>query len=379
MFHETSNPLSIVRRIVEPWHDSLKDPLRAQEQVLLELNKGYRKTRHGRGFAARDVKSFVDFRDRFPILDYQKLTPFLAQIHAGDYKSILPEPLECWVMTRGSTGPAKILPATRRHLGQIFTCGPRALVNHALRKRDLDLVIGNLLNLNFPSIVHATLKGRKKMTYGYSSGTYARLNPVLGRVGLIPRQEDIDVLGPGIARSDWAKRFELVYNRAQGQNVTATIGVAPIILAFARYLTRKHGVKPKDLWNFKALFCTSVKKIPFRYAPILRYYFGEIPVVEIYSAAEGVFAQQLDDMPYVSPNYDNYLFEVDTGKETKMLHELKRGEWGKLIVSTRIFPRYNIGDLIEAEGKNYFRVIGRDNRWTLTEHMLYRLIFRWFL
>jgi hypothetical protein len=100
-----------------------------------------------------------------------------------------------------------------------------------------------------------------------------------------------------------------------------------------------------------------------------------VQVIEIYSATEGVFAQQLDELPYVTPNYDTYLFEVETGKRTKMLHELKRGEWGKLIVSSCMFPRYNIGDLIEATGKNYFRVFGRNNALTLLEHRLYRLLF----
>jgi hypothetical protein len=58
----------------------------------------------------------------------------------------------------------------------------------------------------------------------------------------------------------------------------------------------------------------------------------------------------------------------------RMLHELKRGEWGKLIVSSCMFPRYAIGDLIESAGKNYFRVIGREKLSTVVEHRLYRLI-----
>ncbi|MCK5562827.1 GH3 auxin-responsive promoter family protein, partial [Candidatus Bathyarchaeota archaeon] len=120
-------------------------------------------------------------------------------------------------------------------------------------------------------------------------------------------------------------------------------------------------------------------KIQFKYAPALRRYFGQIPVVEIYSATEGVFAQQLDDLPYVTPNYDKYFFEVKTGQGTKMLHELKRGEWGRLIISSCMFPRYDIGDIIEAAGKNYFRVIGRYKALTLLEHRLYRLFFGWFL
>jgi hypothetical protein len=170
-----------------------------------------------------------------------------------------------------------------------------------------------------------------------------------------------------------------VYEQALGENITAAMGVTPVILSFARYVNDTHGKKPKDLWNLQALFCTSVRKIQFKYAPILRRYFGDVAVVEMYSATEGVFALQIDDLPYVTPNYDKYLFEVQTGKELKMLHELKRGEWGSLIVSSCLFPRYDIGDLIESAGKNYFRVFGRRKVSTLLEHKFYRLFFRAFL
>jgi hypothetical protein len=371
--------LGIFKPIIGSWYESLKRPSESQQQVLNSLVEGYKKTRYGIDHNALEVGGIRDFQAKFPVIDYKELNPYLAEVQRDNYSAILPEPLECWVMTRGSTGTAKVLPATKTHLEQIFTCGARALVNHALRKDSFELLTGHILNLNFPSNVHTTVKNGQTITYGYSSGTYARLNPMLDKVSLLPKQEDLDKLGSGISKTDWEKRFELAYQQTASANVTAAMGVTPVILAFARYVSKNHGKKPKELWNVKALFCTSVRKIQFKYAPILRKYFGEVPVIEIYSATEGVFAQQIDDLPYVTPNYDKYLFEVETGHGTKMLHELKRGEWGKLIVSSCLFPRYDIGDLIEAAGKNYFRVIGRNKTWTLLEHRLYRLLFGWLI
>lgn len=312
-------------------------------------------------------------------MNYYGYLPYFSKVKEGDYKALLSEPPECWVMTRGSTGKSKVLPATQTHLKQIFSCGARALVHYALRKESFDVFMGNILNLNFPSSVHTMTSDGKEMTYGYSSGTYARLNPMFDRVSLIPRQEDIDSVGSGIGRSDWEKRFELAYQQALDKNVTATMGVTPVVLAFAKYLQHKHAKKPVDLWKFKALFCTSVRKIQFKYGPILQKYFGKVPIVEMYTATEGVFAQQYDDLPYVTPNYDAYLFEVDTGKTVKMLHELKRGEWGRLIISSCMLPRYDIGDMVEAAGKNYFRIFGRRNTMTILEHRLYRLFLGWLL
>jgi len=371
--------LGIFQPILGPWYKSLKNPQDSQMQLLSNLIKQYERTDYGKNHHASEIKEITDFRASFPIINYKGLNPYLAEVNKGNDAVILPEPLLCWVMTRGSTGPAKVLPATKTHLEQILMCGARALLNHALRKNDFALLTGKILNLNFPSNVHTTVNDGQTVTYGYSSGTYARLNPMLDKVSLLPRQEDIDTLGSGITKQDWEKRFELAYQQALGKNVTATMGVTPVILAFARYVDRKHGKKPKELWRFRALFCTSVRKIQFKYAPVLRKYFGQVPVIEIYSATEGVFAQQLDELPYVTPNYDAYLFEVETGHGTRMLHELKRGEWGRLIVSSCMFPRYDIGDIIEAAGGNYFRVVGRCNTLTVLEHRLYRLFFGWLL
>jgi hypothetical protein len=370
---------SILQPIIGPWYESLENPQKTQEQVLGELIKEYAKTGYGKTHNASEIEGITDYQKSFPVIDYKGLLPYFAEAKEGNYKVILPEPPECWVMTRGSTGRAKVLPATSAHLKQIFTCGARALINYALRKKNLEVFTGDILNLNFPSIVHAMNSDGREVTYGYSSGTYARLNPMFDRVSLIPRQEAIDALGSGIGKADWEKRFELVYQQALDKNVTATMGVTPVILAFARYIKRKHGKKPADLWKFQALFCTSVRKIQFKYAPVLRKYFGPAPVVEMYTATEGVFAQQLDELPYVTPNYDAYFFEVDTGKGVKMLHELERGEWGSLLISSCMFPRYDIGDMIEAAGKNYYRVFGRRNTLTLLEHRLHRLFLGWLL
>jgi hypothetical protein len=370
---------TLFKSLLNPWYESLKNPATVQQTTLEKLLKTYEKTEYGQTHEASKTHGTSDFRTNFPKIDYKDLKPYLEIVKKGKYETILSEPPVCWVMTRGSTGTAKVYPATQTHLQEILQCGARAFLNYAVRKNDWALLTGRILNLNFPSVVTSLDAGGEKVAYGYSSGTYARLNPALNEASLVPRQEEIDALGSGIFKKDWEARFELVYEKAMSENVVATMGVAPVILSFARYVKHKHGRLLKDLWDVHALFLTSVAKIQFRYAPLFRAYFGDVPVVEIYSATEGVFAQQLDDMPYVVPNYDAYVFEVETEKGVKMLHELKRGEWGRMIISSSLFPRYDIGDLVESMGKNYFRIFGRSKPLTVLEHRLYRLLFGWFL
>ena len=370
---------NILRPFIQPWYSCLENPEEAQQQVLADLTEKYAETMYGQDHGAAKIKSLADYQTNFPIIDYSGLFPYMAQVKEKNFKTFLYEPPQCWVMTRGSTGKSKVLPATQTHLKQIYDCGARAIINYAIRKEDYEVFLGVILNLNFPSAVHTMTCDGKEVNYGYSSGTYARLNPMFDRVSLMPRQEQIDELGSGVGRKDWEKRFDLAYTLAKDQNVTATMGVTPVILYFARYIHRKYGKKPSEIWKPKALFCTSVRKIQFKYGPLLKKYYGNVPIVEMYTATEGVFGQQLDDLPYITPNYDVYFFEVATGKGVKKLHNLRRGEWGRLIISSCMFPRYDIGDLIEAAGKNYFRVFGRSNTLTLLEHRLYRALLGWLI
>jgi len=58
--------------------------------------------------------------------------------------------------------------------------------------------------------------------------------------------------------------------------------------------------------------------------------------------------QQRDEKKAWVPNYDLFFFEVQTWPErgrrarsgVKMLHEMRPGEMGSMVVSTPILPRY---------------------------------------
>ena len=98
--------------------------------------------------------------------------------------------------------------------------------------------------------------------------------------------------------------------------------------------------------------------------PALRALYGPVAIREIYGATEGMFGQQQDEKRAWVPNYDLFLFEVETGNGLKMLHEMRPGEAGSLVVSTPVLPRYKIGDRILAFRAPYFRCIGRERWWT---------------
>ena len=371
------DPIGRIKRNLEAWEEGLADPAAAQEKLLTSLLGGYAKSEYGRAYGAEKISTLAEYRDRFPTVTYSDLEPWFERVRTEGYGVFLDEESITWVMTRGTTGQSKVVPVTPRHLQDLIRCGSRAVLNFAMKNGGLSLLAGGVLNLQFPSNIRVLTQGGKEMVYGFSSGTYAKLNPMMAGLGLVPRQEEIDALQTDLTPAGWEKRYEFIYQKAKEKDIISIIGVAPVQTGFARYMKKKHNIAPRDIWKLKVIYSTSVAKIQQEYAPRLRALYGDVPVVELYSATEGAFAQQRDNLPYIQPNYDAYLFEVETESGVKMLHEMERGEWGRIIISTAMLPRYRIGDLIEAMGKNYFRVFGRDKPEVVLEHRLWKLLVGW--
>jgi hypothetical protein len=266
-----------------------------------------------------------------------------------------------WAITRGTTkGESKFVPMTATDLEMRVSAG-RALMNYIARTGQLDTLQGVNLNLNFPSVVGTVKMGDREVEYGYSSGIYLKHTTAATPLRSLPTQEDIDALGGGKTIADWERRFELAYERCREENVSIVGGVAPTAVDFGRYLHQKHGVYPKDLWRVRIMTLGSVPGINTKYRPILRALYGPADIAEIYGTTEGMFGQQRDEKRAWVPNYDLFFFEVETRRGVKMMHEMRPGETGSLVVSTPILPRYKIGDLIKAFQPPYFRCIGRDD------------------
>ena len=354
------NPKEFVAALVQPWHDALADPPKAQADVLQRLVETYARTTEGVRLGAAQVGSLADYRRAFPIRTYDEYKPLIQRLMAGETNLLLDEEPVGWAITRGTTqGESKFVPMTPTDLRMRISAG-RAMMNYTLSTGRFDLYQGVNLNLNFPSVVGTVKVGEREVEYGYSSGIYTKYVSAFTPLRSVPTQEEIDALGGGKTRSDWEARFELAYAKCKDMNISIVGGVAPTAVLFGRYLHHMHRVYPKDLWKPLLVTLGSVPGINTRYEPVLRALYGPIVIREIYGATEGMFGQQRDERRGWVPNYDLFFFEVETRSGIKMLHEMRPGEQGSLIVSTPILPRYKIGDRILAFRSPYYRCIGRD-------------------
>ena len=351
--------------LLQPWHDAVDNPQKAQEEALHRLLKIYAQTDYGAQHGAGQIDTLADYCRAFPIATYEDYKPLIKKVMAGDVGLLLNEEPVGWAITRGTTkGESKFVPMTPTDLRMRISAG-RAMMNYVLESGRYDLFEGVNLNLNYPSVVGTVQVGEREVEYGYSSGIYVKHVSNFTPIQSMPAQVDIDALGGSKTISAWEARFELAYEKCREKNVTMVGGVCPTATRFGRYLHQKHSIYPKDLWKPQVLTLGSVPGINTHHQPALAALYGrQVVVREIYGATEGMFGQQRDEKRAWVPNYDLFLFEVKTRSGIKMLHEMRPGEMGTLVVSTPILPRYKIGDLIRAFRPPYFRCIGRDHWWT---------------
>jgi hypothetical protein len=359
-----SDPRAMLNALLQPWHEAVGDPAKAQQEVLHRLLKGYAQTNYGAQHGAAQVETVEDYRRAFPGAAYEDYQPLIQRVMAGEVSLLLAEEPVGWAITRGTTkGESKFIPMTPTDLQMRVSAG-RAVMNYVATSGRYDLFQGVNLNLNFPSVVGTVRVGERELEYGYSSGIYTKYVSARTPIRSAPTQDEIDALGGGKTIRDWEARFELAYQKCKDENVTLVGGVAPTAVSFARYLHREHRVYPKALWQTQIMTLGSVPGINTRYQSMLRALYGPVAIREIYGATEGMFGQQRDDRRAWVPNCDLFFFEVKTRSGIKMLHEMRPGEMGSLVVSTPVLPRYKIGDLILAVRPPYFRCIGRDQWWT---------------
>lgn len=356
--------MQMVNAFLTPWHTAVGDPAKAQEGVLQNLLKSYARTEYGKQHGAGSVGSLADYRKAFPVVNYEGYKPLINRVMAGEVNLLLDEPPVGWATTRGTTkGESKFIPITPAVLRLQVTAG-RAMLNFVAATKRFDLFAGVNLNLNFPSRVGTVKVGEREIEYGYSSGIYTRIVSTSTPIRSVPSQAEIDALGGGKTIHDWDQRFAQAYQKCITENVTLVGGVVSTTIHFARYIHREHKVYPKNVWKTQIMTLGSQPGINTHYQEVLNAQYGPVAIREIYGATEGMFGQQRDEKRAWVPNYDIYFMEIETRSGIKMLHEMRPGEMGSLVVSTPVLARYKIGDLILAFDAPYFRCIGREQWWT---------------
>ena len=360
--------------MTNPYCGRLREVEEAQERVLEALVRIYARTRFGLENGAEPDMDLDGFRRAFKPRSYAEFKHHIAEALKGNFEALLAGEPEFFGITSGTTGPPKVVPIpgydVEHRLRAMRECWPH--LQAPLR--------GPCIAPCLPSSVKCIHIRGREIPCGYISGINAEIMARFRGLGefLKPYLEEVNRIGPGISKEDWDKRFKALMKVLEGLNARMALGAAPALWMFARWLKRTEGAWPKDLWDIEFVLVAGVPGIWDYYRPDLTKMYGkEALVVEAYGATEGLFAISRPGEPYLVPLYGSYLFEVRVGGQIKMLYEMKAGEVGSIIISTPVFPRYEIGDLVACYRDGlYFRVLGRDKQATRVRIGFSRLLER---
>lgn len=94
------------------YRGALKHPETAQRQILHRLLASNADTAYGRAHGFGEIRSYAEFRECVPIVDYDDIEPWIARIMEGEHSVLTREPVSRLVPTSGSTGGRKLIPFT---------------------------------------------------------------------------------------------------------------------------------------------------------------------------------------------------------------------------------------------------------------------------
>lgn len=152
--------------------------------------------------------------------------------------------------------------------------------------------------------------------------------------------------------------------------VEAIIGDGARVLRFLRFLKGIMGREVRQL-GIRFLFLTGYPEIPTIFAFQAKGILPKVEVREFYSSPLGIMGIQTGEKPGITLS-ETAFFEWRTKKGIKLASEATKGEYGKLIVSTRQVPRFVLPETFLFLGNGVFKNEGAEERYPLWRFWLFK-------
>lgn len=381
---------------------ALAQPQACQERVLRRILATNPTTAYGRhhGWAEPDVGDLVrEYRQAFPVVDYDALAPWISRIRDGERNVLTTEPVLMFEKSSGSTAASKYIPYTRR-LRNEFQSATSTWLYDLLAQRPRLRQLGSYWSVSPVAQAPEVTAGGLRVGFEDDTEYFDPLERwVLGQLMLVPgtikRTPDVAscryvTLRFLLERDDlgmisvWNPTFltllmqeievqgdRLVRDLQQG-TLTPPTPLDPALQAsLERGLTRRPRMADRlkalltgpspllgtELWPRLQLISCWTSGISGRFLPDMQERF---PGVEIQGkgllATEGVVSIPLLGHPGSVLALDSHFYEfVPEGAEpsaAKLAHELEVGKRYTVLMTTGGgLYRYALHDMIEVVGR----------------------------
>jgi len=167
---------------------AVHNPMRVQRRLLRRIVQQNRDTRFGRDHDFAGIKTYKQFVARVPVAEYEALRPYIdAEIERGE-AALTAEPPVGYARTSGTTGRAKDVPLTARHLDMLRHIHETAV---SFQHRTCPAAFeGGIMAVVSPASEGTMPNGR---SYGSASGIVARNTPALVREKFVVPQEVLTI------------------------------------------------------------------------------------------------------------------------------------------------------------------------------------------
>ncbi|WP_179339823.1 GH3 auxin-responsive promoter family protein [Winogradskyella ludwigii] len=263
----------------------LKYPNEVQNELLFSLLKFAKDTEIGRQYDFGSIKTYREFNERVPIVNYEEFQPLIERSRSGEHNIFWPSPIKWFAKSSGTTNAkSKFIPVSMESLEDCHYAASKDLLCMYLNNNeDAQLFTGKSLRL-----------GGSKELYKENGTAFGDLSAIL--IDNMPFWAEFSSTPSNRVSlmSDWENKMQAIVEETIQENVTSLAGVPSWMLVLLNGVLEKTGKDSIfDIWpNLEVYFHGGVSFNPYRdqYKSILpsnkfRYY-------EIYNASEGFFAIQ---------------------------------------------------------------------------------------
>lgn len=395
------NIINLSLKVLEPnrrsFEAATKDPIKAQEKVLLEYLKRNKNTEYGRAHNFAAIRSIEDYRSSVPLVEYESIRPYVDRMAAGEKNILIRDTPVFYGITSGTTDKPKLIPTTRyseKKKDEILN-----LWSYYIARDHPDVLDGKILAIVSPEEEGHTPDGT---LLGAESGhSYRQLPATVMLLYSLP-YEVFEI-------PDYEARHYAMLRISMGQDITdvATLNPNTIVLLcrkIARWqdliiadiaagtlsekfdiperirriisrhlkpdkrraeelkaiLSAKGTLLPKDFWpNMKIIECW-VGGMMKLYLKELEAYFGPVPIRDMgcvsTEARSSIPVRDNDPggVLAIQTNFYEFIPKDDADKEEKRVllsDQLEKGKEYCIVVTTAGgLYRYNIDDIVRVYG-----------------------------
>lgn len=347
------------RKRLASLESGIKNAPEVQMNVLKRLLSDARDTEWGVNHDFKSIQTYNDFKNRFPIQDYESLKPFIERIMKGIPDILWPGEIIWFAKSSGTTNDkSKFIPVSYETLEEChFQGGKDILTYYCLNQPETDIFDGKSLLIGGS---HKINSFNENSFYGDLSAVLMNNMPTWANLLKTP-DKSIALM------DDWELKLEKMAQQVIHENVTSISGVPTWTIVLLEKLMAMKGVDNiSDVWpNLQLYIHGGVSFTPYRdlFKQLIRS--PKMHYLETYNASEGFFGIQNDmsDPSLLLMTDYGIFYEFvrvsDLGSDnppTFLLGEVETGVNYAVIISNNSgLWRYQLGDTVIFNSVNPYK------------------------